>query len=353
MAPLRLGVLMLMQLLRFGLAADLDLRVALCVVGQVGRTEVQTKVDNLIKANSGSIHIDAFLVLQLGKPRSVNFPPAPECSIAPTSLEAAEAAFSQHARTIAFENAFLDVALQEHQWAEYPEHGQRRVDRLTSHFNQYLGLKRCAQLVAAQELADGDLRYDAVIRVRDNSLVLRPFPLRDMLLSLLRTTYEKVGTEVPSPITNKHIRALPVVVKGCASWGGYSDKTMIIPRNHMDAALSSPADEFHLVAKGATRTERNDGIKIFNPETYLKYLMTKLKVPVYEEMDPALFPVTDGRCEDGKSFCVVPTQKDCRPRQTGFARCTFSYLEKRPPSRNHDGRILFEEETRTRYISLG
>uniref|UniRef100_A0A7S1SQN8 Uncharacterized protein n=1 Tax=Tetraselmis chuii TaxID=63592 RepID=A0A7S1SQN8_9CHLO len=109
---------------------------------------------------------------------------------------------------------------------------------------------------------------------------------------------------------------------------------MIVPRNHnMDATLSSPADEFHHVAKGATRTERNDGIKIFNSETYLKYQMTKLKVPVYEETDPALFPVTDGRCEDGTSFCVVQVPKDCRPRHTGFAKCAFSYLQKRSKNR--------------------
>mmetsp|Transcript_1997 Transcript_1997/g.3483 ORF Transcript_1997/g.3483 Transcript_1997/m.3483 type:complete len:388 (-) Transcript_1997:190-1353(-) len=319
--------LQLVQLLGLS-GAVIDLRVAVCVVGQVARTELKSKVDNLIVPNLGTVDIDVFLILQPGKARFTNLA-HPECNVAPTSLHEAETLFSEHARTFVFENAFVDLDVPAAKWLHFPERRERRVRRLTNHINQYLSWKRCANMVSKQELADGGnkARYDAVLRLRDNALVLSPFPLRDRLTALVHDSYRKLGKEPPNPITNQHVRGLPVIVKACSSWGGYSDKTLLAPRKYMDDALSGPAELFYLMRKGHNRTDVGEG-KVSNPETYLKRVFQKLHVPVAKEWKPELFPITDGRCEDGESFCVVIGKKDCRPANVSVTECTDRYINR-------------------------
>jgi len=324
--PVTLWCLLVVLLVRPALG-DTDLRVAVCVVGQVSRTEVQSKIENLIKPNLGNVHIDVFLILQPGKARFTN-QPHPDCKVAPASLEEAHAAFSEHTRTFLFENHFVDWDVPDVKFNNYPERGQRRKNRLTNHLNQYLSWKRCAKVVAKQEIEDGDeVRYDAVMRVRDNALVLRPFAFRERLNALVRNRYRKMGVEPPSTITNQHIRDMPVVLKRCSSWGGLADKTMLAPRNYMEEALSGPADLFHLMRKGGNRTEVGE-VRVSNPETYLKYVFRKLEVPLFNEWRPELFPVTDGRCEDGESFCMVVRRKDCRPPNSPVRECADTYFKK-------------------------
>jgi hypothetical protein len=93
----------------------------------------------------------------------------------------------------------------------------------------------------------------------------------------------------------------------------------------MDDALRGPAELFQLMREGGHRTELGE-IKVTNTETYLKYVFQKLQVPVVQERRPALFPITDGRCEDGKSFCVVIPRKDCRPANVKVRQCVNSYM---------------------------
>eukprot|EP00873_Tetraselmis_striata_P003687 jgi/Tetstr1/423951/TSEL_014562.t1 len=93
----------------------------------------------------------------------------------------------------------------------------------------------------------------------------------DILFKHARDWYNTSGEQRPHPITNEHIRRLPVIVKKCCSWGGYHDKTMLVPRAHMDGALNGPADEFYMIQKDEKR------LSISNPETYIKYVMGKLK----------------------------------------------------------------------------
>ena len=81
----------------------------------------------------------------------------------------------------------------------------------------------------------------------------------------------------------------------------------------MDAALSTMAEEFFLVSNNETWPR-----SISNPERYIKTMLETMEVPIFAEPDPQNFPITDGRCEDGKSFCVVKQGKDCRPKNTSF-----------------------------------
>ena len=96
-----------------------------------------------------------------------------------------------------------------------------------------------------------------------------------------------------------------------------------MPRAHMDSALSGMADEFLLIPTNSSRRG------ISNPETFLKHVLSRRGVPVVQETEAALFPVTDGRCENGRSFCVVRMRKDCRPAGVSVNVCTQSYFHKR------------------------
>ena len=81
----------------------------------------------------------------------------------------------------------------------------------------------------------------------------------------------------------------------------------------MDAALSGMAEEFYLVNVNETWP-----MSIENSETYMKMILEKMEVPIFVEQDPQNFPITEGRCEDGGSFCVVDQSKDCLPQKSSF-----------------------------------
>jgi len=260
--------------------------------------------------------MDMYLILQPGARFTNNATPA--CKIAPPSIDAAVEQLAGLVPTYAVANPFLNLEVDADKWVHYPEKGHHRVTRLTNHINQYNTWRRCAKEVEKQELASGEV-YDAVLRIRDNALVLKPFMMRASLFKHARDWYNTSGEQRPHPITNEHIRRLPVIVKKCCSWGGYHDKTMLVPRAHMDGALNGPADEFYMIQKDEKR------LSISNPETYIKYVMGKLKVPVYEQGRADDFPITDGRCEDGESFCVVDNRKDCRPKGVDMNQCKLKY----------------------------
>lgn len=97
---------------------------------------------------------------------------------------------------------------------------------------------------------------------------------------------------------------------------------MLVPRAHMDSALGGMADEFYLIPHNHTRPAT-----LNNPEMYVKDVLDRLGVPVWAEEDPALFPITDGRCEDSRSFCVVKQFKDCRPENYSWPaeECKLAY----------------------------
>ena len=99
-------------------------------------------------------------------------------------------------------------------------------------------------------------------------------------------------------------------------------QVMLVPRFHMDNALGGMADQFYLILKNDTRP-----MTLTNPEGYVKLVLDKLQVPYHPEKNPRLFPIADGRCEGGESFCVVQQYKDCRPMTHSWQinECQASY----------------------------
>lgn len=199
-----------------------QLRIAVCLLGQVGRTEMESKVNNLVRPNlADNVTLDLYLVLQPGARFSNN--PSPDCKIAPKSVQAVVDRFAKLLPTFAIDNPRLDLEVNADTWVDYHEKGSDLEKRLSNHVNQYHAWHRCARAIENHEIAAG-VTYDAVLRLRDNALVLKPFLLRACLREHARNWYNTRQEEPPHPITNAHLRGLPVIVKKCCSWGGYHDK---------------------------------------------------------------------------------------------------------------------------------
>lgn len=253
---------------------------------------------------------------------------------------------------------------------------QERFVRVNNNLVQYVSWRNCAKAISAHEMETGKF-FDVVLRVRDNSLVYKPFKLLDLLQHL---SPQKPMRLPSSEADFQHIRSLPVLVKGCSGWGGHNDKVpleccllwvcftsaprapsncallcripwglgsvppllplatldarqgtqpacswcqqvMLIPRQWMDPSLSRIADDFCI-------TDKAWGSK--NSETFLKEILASYGVPVHEEHDPGRFPIADGRCEDGSQFCLVEYAKDCWGEGSGYQQCKLNYLKPKP-----------------------
>eukprot|EP00191_Tetraselmis_sp_GSL018_P017701 CAMPEP_0177578320 /NCGR_PEP_ID=MMETSP0419_2-20121207/281_1 /TAXON_ID=582737 /ORGANISM="Tetraselmis sp., Strain GSL018" /LENGTH=91 /DNA_ID=CAMNT_0019066747 /DNA_START=775 /DNA_END=1050 /DNA_ORIENTATION=+ len=91
----------------------------------------------------------------------------------------------------------------------------------------------------------------------------------------------------------------------------------------MDASLCGMADDFFLTVNHQKR-------RVSNPEQYAKLVLQSRGVPVHREPTPQNFPIADGRCESGDSFCVVKNLKDCHPADSPVPECNRTYAKAKP-----------------------
>eukprot|EP00951_Prasinocladus_malaysianus_P011080 scaffold81812_cov34-Prasinocladus_malaysianus.AAC.1 len=97
---------------------------------------------------------------------------------------------------------------------------------------------------------------------------------------------------------------------------------MLIPRQYARDALSGPLLDFRQMQ------DQMPKLGLRSPEMYLKESLVRRGVPV-KQQGPDFMPITDGRCESGNFFCVVRSEKDCRPTHTTerWPSCKFTYLQ--------------------------
>jgi hypothetical protein len=285
------------------------IRLAVCVVGQRCRLELDSKIENVLqptwKALAPHSTLRVFLALETGACVHSNL----DCG-----------AILSHSENDACRNELTSDEIRErlHPWfgaARYVNHTTRdislkawpfyRQDRKTSeerstrlqhHLSQFAHMRTCAQLIEESEVAQGR-HYDMILKMRDNTIAVSPFAL---------------GARVPTWPQTKDC--------GKFNWRGYQDKVMLVPRRHMDAAMRAPAEEFFLhVGLGRTRGPWGAGIR--NSEQLLKAVLDKRGVRV-QQLDAQQMPLIDGRCsgrggeasgQRRKSYCLVEENKDCRP----------------------------------------
>ena len=307
-----------------------SLGLAVCVTGQLGRMELRSKVANLLDV-LGPSAVDLFLSVERGQVTYVNPGSKPKDGGCDDDLlpDDVIAAFGPYLRGYAFPDHTtfpIDVTA-------YPGYRpevclERRAHHLMSHHAQHRHDKRCYWLMVKEEARRGG-RYDAVLRLRDNSVITSPFdPLK--LINTSSTT--------------------EVAVKACMSWDGVNDKLIVVPRALAKPVFALPIDYMMSISKSPPDRARKHAPtmlqiakQVQNSETLLQALLDEFGVHALRYSSD--MPVMDARCQSqttppdatpdfwqgksdlgGKLWCSVPECKDCEASKEpwslpGFDRC--------------------------------
>ena len=217
--------------------------VGLCITGQLGRVEVQTKVDMVLKHAASLNHVvDVVLALQnSSKPLFVNseavekvlksqnatvYQP-PVDVMAQRGLQT----YSRYYRE-SFVESMSDTLLNNDyvRHLDKPEMNiTRRVGRARSHIAQWHHMSRCWKEFEMLEY-EHQFRYDSFVRLRDDAYVLAPMDL-STVVSLSEGREDQV-----------------IVVPHCEAWkkDGINDKAALVSRAAAHNYFVSPIDYFYL-----------------------------------------------------------------------------------------------------------
>lgn len=281
-------------------------KLAVCIVGQLSRLETASKIRNVLQVAAKTRSVDVFVVLETSSNHFVNPDTAssssPVCRtdfLSPAGVRKAFSPFYRDGLYVKHESYRPNLR----NWLMYGLDGKPldRATRLGSHIQQWTHTSACATLIEQHENATGVV-YDAVVKLRDNTVAVKPF-------------------NVPATPALTHVLA-----KECSSYGGVSDKVMIVPRQYLSAALHGPIEN-------ARAIEMGNGYMISmyaavtNPEIMLNTTLTLRHCPLRQ--DDNAFPLVDGRClgegsQNHRMWCLVQPWKDCHPEQydkAGFPTC--------------------------------
>lgn len=207
------------------------LRIAICIVGQLSRLEVDSKVTNILKPTWEQPEkpeaLDVFLALEQGgyffsniDNGAIHAQQHPGCRQELSSSEVRRRFAPWFSAAMYSTHATRDINLS--QWRRYRRErpAEERMTRLQHHLSQFAHMRTCAQLVQASEVA-AKRHYDLILKMRDNTIAVSPLAL----------SKQHIGDHCWS--------------KGCIEWKGYNDKVMLIPRVHMDGALRDVSEVSH------------------------------------------------------------------------------------------------------------
>lgn len=292
-----------------------SLGLAVCISGQFGRLETKSKVQNLMHPLAASHSVDVFAALEIGDPiySELDTIAATEVPGAATDLQGAATEVPGAAEARAYLEKALHPFFRAGMYTRHVDYKKSidlrkwprmkwefyqagRLRRLSNYMNQYKHWSECAQLIEDHEVKVNG-KYDQILRLRDNTIALKALP------------EHAVST------------ADSVSVKECCSWGGTSDKIMLIPRHHMQGALVGPYSVMRRVQENDR--EMLDRVStITNTEILLNMTLRLYDIPVTAH-SASVLPLVDGRyscsrsggsCEPAsREWCLVAEWKDCRP----------------------------------------
>ena len=254
------------------------MRAALCILGQLFRLELESKVRFL----QTHANVDVFVVLQtehrMYSRTLASGPTLPPCRQLRTSRASIRPLRPVHTTWTSDSHLMMaDLLKRRIDTRRYRTH-----ELFTLHMNQYQNWRQCALDIESYELLHG-FRYDHVMRLRENSIVSNASLLTDVMLR------DECST------------------KACNSWGGLHDKVMSCPRRFMQPMLRDISER--LLFSHARYAED------INTETALARTLKDARVPVREL---PWFPTYDARpcaCNDTHvlKWCAVGPKKDCIP----------------------------------------
>jgi hypothetical protein len=205
-------------------------RIAICIVGQLSRLELDSKIHNVLHPTAGlkPAALRVFLALEVGPVLYSNLDFG---AILAQQHGSCHKQLSRSELKAKLHPWFGAADLRNHttrginmaKWPRYRRDrpSRERETRMQHHLSQFAHMRTCAQLIQAHEVAEG-FHFDMVLKMRDNTLAISPIALS--------------AAHVPGRARSK----------ACIEWGGYNDKVMLIPRRFMDGALRAPSEDFFL-----------------------------------------------------------------------------------------------------------
>jgi hypothetical protein len=277
--------------------------IGVCIIGQMARLETSSKILNFISPNNFEnrrLHVVG--LLDEGQAYYSNGPHHrdEECYDNTTDMKA----FFDHS----FSAINVSSQLRLSQPRDFPLsqrtmkalrnyrrklYGKDRLTRIQGHLRQFAHDARCYESLRKHEVAN-NLTFDAVLRIRDNGLVIRPFDLIKLMES---------------------VQYSQTITRDCMEWGGVNDKVWLIPRVHMKGALA------HLTRDVLAGRHYIIAAKPKNSETLVKAVWKHYGVDSIA-VSPEMLPVVDGRCHSSGNnsqppqFLTVPVDKDCGVDET-------------------------------------
>ena len=294
-----------------------SLHIAVCIVGQVQRLELLSKAQNLVRANVGKHSMVVFGVLDSGSAIFTN-------NIQSQTLENCYASIEDRAFAEKFVTMFLaegaihvevevgtprsfEVTRAMSRWTVQYREPEKRIQRVQNHLRVYTHDMECAQNAISFENTTGK-RFDIMLRVRDCALFQQPLDI-----SILVDKYS-------SCLRNE----VCVVSKRCASWGGFSDKFWVVPRQALYQSMIVGIEDLLNAEAYLQKNPPN------NSEALLKSIwehhgLKRMAVGVDD------LPVVDARCirpgnlslGQHAIFSPVIAWKDCSINSTEFKQISY------------------------------
>ncbi|CAK0884417.1 unnamed protein product [Prorocentrum cordatum] len=292
-------------------ASNSSLGAALCIVGQLSRLEIESKSRNIIEPLSKFTKVDVFLSLEIGGDghffNAATSDVEVTCRGSELDADGVRAAFAPYFRDGVFENhSGVNVNLKRWPHLYKDLHSMSEDSRrstISNNFGQMRHLNDCADLIKKSEESSGGKLYDIVVKVRDDTIALRPV------------------------VPQKLLSIREVTLKHCSWWGGVNDKVMALPREYLEKSLGT-------IYHSMLAVNNNDHLDLFllrlaeskNTEQIVLFTLTGNKIPFRERTFEAgdrdgddYLPFVDGRCYasgtpggEGR-WCIVSHCKDCWP----------------------------------------
>jgi hypothetical protein len=289
---------------------------AICIVGQTGRMELQSKITNLIEYNAKMSDRRIVVIGALDEGAAYSngvvsrMPGNGSCYESSTNVSAL---FVDQMSSL---NITLDLHVKNPSdfnltngtyevLAKYRRSvtsGAARQLRIQNHLRQFAHDLKCYESLKMLEARLG-VSFDALVRIRDNAIVAKPF---DILASLHSVHFAKTLT------------------KRCNSFKGHQDKVWVIPRFHIAPVMA------YVVADVLGGMKYLKKALPKNSEALVAAVWRHRGVRVSKKSADQL-PIVDGRCMRPQAgpnpplFGMVRPEKDCRP----YAM-TVKYLKEHP-----------------------
>lgn len=286
-----------------------DLRIGVCVTGQITRLELESKVHNLIDVNLnlGVSDLTAMdIVMILAPPNSTHFVNEDiksfqmETDMYETGQDIRNyiAATTQSVNRAGLNLTIILRSQEEkplvHQW--HVDHLNKKkmtmtdsqvVERARSHVRQWTALSECMDEIAKLEEWH-QIRYDVLVKIRDDSYILQPFNLRNVEWK------DAVG------------------VKSCLQWGGMNDKVAVMDRKFGEIFFKAPITAYYDPAIDWPTIQRTVGIN--NPESYLNAVFHMRGLPIRPLANTQL-PIVSCRMRRRRDGTHVPCFRSAKIRQ--------------------------------------